>query len=92
LLKTAPQLLDTVDRVLDPPSQLAHLGLHAVHPQLGVDCGCRSCAGNLGRPPAINLPLQHAEIPLQAIQPVLDRTVLCVCRWHGDRDESQNQD
>jgi hypothetical protein len=87
LLETAPQLLDPVHRVLDASSQFAHLSFQSIHAQLGIDRPRRPSANHLG-PAAVNLPLQHAQIPLQAIQAVLHRPVLRACRrvrqGHGD--------
>src|SRR5438270_9219167 len=67
LLETAPQLLDPVHRVLDTAGQFAHLGFQSLHANLGIDRACRPCADHLRRAP-VDTPLQHAEIPLQAIQ------------------------
>jgi hypothetical protein len=94
LLETAPQLLDPVHRVLDASGQLAHLGFQAVHAKLGIDCPCRPSADHLGGGAAVDLPLQHAEIPLQAIQAVLHRPVLRACRRvrQGHGDECHEQD
>jgi hypothetical protein len=64
LLEAVPQLLDPVHRVLDASGQLAHLSFQSVHAKLGLDRPCRSSANHLGRAAPVNLPLQHAEIPL----------------------------
>jgi hypothetical protein len=88
LLETASQLLDPVSRVLDVSGQLAHLGFQSVHAQLGIDRPCRTSASHLRRATAINLPLQHAEVPLEAIQALLHPSILRACRGvrqnHGD--------
>jgi hypothetical protein len=76
LLETAPQLLDPVHRVLDASSQFAHLGFQSIHAQLGIDRPRRASVNHLGRAAAVNLPLQHAQIPLQAVQAVLHGPVL----------------
>ena len=93
LLETAPQLLDPVHRVLDASGQFAHLGFQSVHAQLGIDRPCRPSADHRGRAAAVDLPLQHAEIPLQAIQAVLHRPILRACRRgrQGHDDERQEQ-
>jgi hypothetical protein len=92
LLETAPQLLDPVHRILDASGQFAHLGFQAVHAKLGIDR--RSSANHLGRAAPVDLPLQHAEITLQAIQAVLRRSVLRECRRgrQGHDDERQEHD
>jgi hypothetical protein len=60
-------LLDPIYRILDPSGKLAHLRFESIHAQFGVDrsAGTRVC--NRGRTAAVDLPLQHAEIPLQTI-------------------------
>jgi hypothetical protein len=91
LLETALQLLDPVHRVLDASGQFAYLGFQSVHAELGIDRPCRPRANHRGRAASVNLPLQHAEIPLQALQAVLQRPVLRACRRvrQGHRDKRQ---
>ena len=71
LLQASPQLLDPVHRIFDPAGQLAHLRLEPIHAEFGIDR--RTGARDDGRAAAsaVDLPLQHAEIPLQAIETVL---------------------
>ena len=83
LLETAPQLLDPVHRVLDASGQFAHLGFQSVHAKLGIDRSCRASACQLGGGAAVDLPLQHAEIPLQAIQAILHPPLLRAGRGVG---------
>jgi len=64
LLEPVPQLVDAVHRVFDASGQLAHLAFQPVHAQLGIDRRRRPSADDLGRAAAIDLPLQHAKIPL----------------------------
>jgi hypothetical protein len=94
LLESALQLLDPVHRVLDASGQFAHLGFQSVHAKLGIDRPCRPNARYLGGGAAVHLPLQHAEIPLQAIQAVLYRPILRACRrvgqGHDDERHEQN--
>jgi hypothetical protein len=94
LLETAPQLLDPVHRVLDASGQLAHLGFQSVHAKLGIDRPWRPSADHLGRAAPVNLPLKHAEIPLQAVQAVLHCPVLRACRRgrQGHDDKRQEHD
>jgi hypothetical protein len=94
LFETASQLLDPVHRVLDASGQFAHLGFQSVHAKLGIDRSCRPNACHLGGGAAVDLPLQHAEIPLQAIQAILHRPLLRACRrvGQGHGDERQEQD
>jgi hypothetical protein len=94
LLQPAPQLLDPVHRVLNTSSQLAHLGFQAVHAKLGIDCPRRCSASHLGGGAAVDLSLQHAEIPLKAIQAILHRPVLRARRRvrQAHREERQEQD
>jgi hypothetical protein len=75
LLQTPPQLLDPVYRILDPAGQRAHFRLDPVHPEFAVDrtWGARR---NHGPCTAVDLPLQHAEIPLQSIETVLHPSIL----------------
>jgi len=93
LLKAVPQLIDSVDRGLNASGQVAHLRFQAIHAQFGVDRR-RSWAAGLDRSAAIDLPLQHAEIPLQAIQAVLYRPVLRTRRRvrHDRSDKRQQED
>jgi hypothetical protein len=94
LLETPPQLLDPVHRILDASGQFAHLGFQSVHAKLGIDRPRRASANHLGRGAPVNLPLQHAEIPLQAFQAVLHCPVLPACRRgrQGHDDKRQEQD
>jgi hypothetical protein len=92
LLETVPQLLDPVHRVLDAAGQFAHLGFQSVHAQLGIDRPCRPSADHRGRAATVNLPLQHAEIPLQAIQAVLHRPVLRACRRDRQDHDDERQE
>jgi hypothetical protein len=95
LLETVPQLLDPVHRVLDAAGQFAHLGFQSVHAKLGIDRPRRPSVGHGGRGATVNLPLQHAEIPLQAIQAVLHRPVLRACRrgrqYHDDERQEHDR-
>ena len=47
------------------------------------DRSCRASACQLGGGAAVDLPLQHAEIPLQAIQAILHPPLLRACRGVG---------
>jgi hypothetical protein len=60
-------LLDPIYRILDPSGELAHLRFEPIHAQFGVDRGAGTRVCNRGRAAAIDLPLQHAEVPLQTI-------------------------
>jgi hypothetical protein len=92
LLETAPQFLNPVHRVLDAAGQFAHLGFQSAHAQLGIDCPSRPSADHRGRAATVNLPLQHAEIPLQAIQAVLHRPVLRARRrGRQDHDDKRQE-
>jgi hypothetical protein len=92
LLETAPQLLDPVHRVLDASGKFAHLGFQSVHAKLGIDRRRRPSANHLGGAAPINLPLQHAEVPLQAIQAVLHRALLRACRRGRQTHEDERQE
>jgi hypothetical protein len=92
LLETAPQLLDPVHRVFDAAGQLAHLGFQSLHANLGIDRACRRSADDLGRAAAVNLPLQHAQIPLQAFQAVLHRPILRACRRRRQDHDDKRQE
>ena len=91
LLETVPQLLDPVHRVLDAAGQFAHLGFQSVHAKLGIDRPCRPSASHLGGGAAVDLPLQHAQIPLQAIQAVLHPPVLRACRCVRQAHDEKRQ-
>jgi hypothetical protein len=92
LLETVPQLLDPVHRVLDTAGQFAHLGFQSLHANLGIDRPCRAGADDLGRAAPVNLPLQHAQIPLQAFQAVLHRPVLRACRRGREDHDDKRQE
>jgi hypothetical protein len=85
LLKAPAQLLDAVCGVLDPAGQLAHLRFEPIHAQFGVDGPAGPRADSRGGA-AVDLALQHTEVPFQAIQPILHPPVLRPCR----RDRSGN--
>jgi hypothetical protein len=93
LLETPPQLLDAVYGVLDPPRQLAYLRFEPIHTQFGINGRSGTRGHNRSGTAAIDLPLQHAEVPFQAVQAVLNRPVLGLCRRDrsSDRDEHQQQ-
>jgi hypothetical protein len=95
LFEALAQLFDLVRHVLDTASQVAHLLLDPVHPNLEVDSDIAAGDAGWSRVPgvAINLPLQHAEIPLHAIEALLRRGVLREShRYRRDREHSQQQD
>jgi hypothetical protein len=92
LLETVPQLLDPVRHVLDAAGQLPHLGFQSLHANLGIDRARRPSADHLGRAAPVDLSLQHAEIPLQAIETVLHRPVLRARRrGRQDHDEKRQE-
>ena len=70
-------MLDPVCRVFDASGQLAHLCLEPIHAQLSVD-RAGTCGDDRAWSAAVDLPLQHAEVLLQAVQAVLHRPVLRV--------------
>jgi hypothetical protein len=91
LLETAPQLLDPVHRVLDASGKFAHLGFQSVHAKLGIDRR-RPSANHLGGAAPVNLPLQHAEVALQAIQAVLHPALLRACRRGRQAHDDERQE
>jgi hypothetical protein len=75
LLQPPPQLLDPIYRVLDPTGQLAHFRLEPIHAKFAVDrAGARRDSRTACT--AVNLPLQHAEIPFQSIETVCCHSIL----------------
>jgi hypothetical protein len=86
LLQAPPQLLDPIYRILDPAGQLAHLRLDPIHAKFGVDRSAGARRDNSAACTTVDLPLQHAEIPLHSIETVLHRSILRSRRlgWQGN--------
>jgi hypothetical protein len=76
LLQAPPQLLDPIYRILDPAGQFAHLRLEPIHAKFAVDRPTGARRDDRAACTTVNLPLQHAEIPLQSIETVLHRSIL----------------
>lgn len=89
LLQPVPQLVDVVDHLLDAPGHFAHLRLEPIHSQFGVDRSIRTSTDDLRRAAAIDLTLQHAQVPLEAIQPILHGAILRMCP--GPRDHQSDR-
>src|SRR5262249_57428183 len=67
LLQAPPQLFDPIYRILDPAGQFAHLRLDPIHAKFGIDRSAGARGDNSAASTTIDLPLQHAEMPLQPI-------------------------
>jgi hypothetical protein len=95
LLQSPPQLLDLIRSVLNPAGQIAHLSLDPVQAKFGVDrrIVARSTRSNGGAAAAVDLPLQHAEISFQSLEPVLHHPILRARRVdrQGYSDKHQQQ-
>jgi hypothetical protein len=91
LLETPPQLVDPIYRILDPTGQLAHLRFEPIHAKFAVDRGAGARRGNRAACAAVDLPLQHAEIPLQSIETVLHCSILRSRRLRRQGDGQNHQ-
>ncbi len=76
LLDPLADLFDLVCELLDSPGEVAHLRLEPIHADVLVDRRAGIVARRRRRCAAIHLPLQHVEVALQAIEPLLCRGVL----------------
>jgi hypothetical protein len=76
LLQAPAELFHPIYRVLDPTGQLSHFSLEPIHAQFAVDrsAGARRDGGAASI--TVDLPLQHAEIPFQSIEPAIHRSIL----------------
>ncbi len=96
LLEPLAQLLDRVGVLLDLAGQLAHLSFDLLHADLGAGGAAAEVAvrAHRGRRTAIDLPLQHVEVALDAVEPFLHRGVLGPRRrrreQHDDRKRQQS--
>ena len=75
------ELLGLVDEFLDPPGQVTHLSFEPAHAEFGTDrrAALTACHRRRRRA-AIDLPLQHVEVALEAIEPLLRRAILAPAR------------
>jgi hypothetical protein len=92
LLEALAQLLDLVGLVLDPPGQVAHLLLEPIHSHLQINRGVAAALGawwRLAAGAAIDLTLQHAKVAFEAVETLLGRGILGLCRRteSGDRQK-----
>jgi hypothetical protein len=67
LFQAPPELFNAVYRVFDSAGQVAHLRFQPIHAKFGVDRRAGACQDRRAPAIAIDLPLQHAEVPLQAV-------------------------
>jgi hypothetical protein len=91
LFQAPPQLLDPIYRILDPTRQVAHLGLDPIHTEFIIDRGAGASGDHRAACTAIDLPLQHAEIPLQSIETVLHCSILRLRRLSGQCNGENHQ-
>jgi hypothetical protein len=92
LLQAPPQLLDPIYRILDAAGQLAHLRLDPIHAKFGIDRSAGARRDNCAASTTVDLPLQHAEIPLHSIETVLHRSILrprCLGRQGNGKNHQQ---
>jgi hypothetical protein len=93
LLQTPAELFYPIYRVLDPTGQLAHFRLEPIHAKFAVDRSAGARGDNRAACTAVDLPLQHAEIPFQSIETVFHRSILRSrrLRRQGNRENHQQQ-